>query len=114
MKRIYWIITLIPLLLLGCATYERNTYNTIGVTVVTVDQAMVVWGDYVRSGKATAEQETVVRSVYEKYQTAMRAVRVAISIGDMANNRASFERVLDQLSASRVEIIDLIQTLTKK
>src|SRR5690348_11672850 len=72
---------LLPLLALlslgwgcGChSTPARVAYNVESAAVITVDQAMSAWGDYVNEFHPATDQEDAVKDAYEKYQFAMLA-----------------------------------------
>lgn len=82
-------------LLVACASLETNAYRVVGSTAVSVDLAMQGWGDWVRQGKATPEDEARVRAVYEKYQASMRAANRAVLAYHNNKNKAELERALD-------------------
>jgi hypothetical protein len=108
-------ITLIGLMwmLVGCTTFEQNTYKTLGTVAITVDATMNGWGDYVRMGKATPEQEQSVRDAYGKYQIAMRLANTAITTYRLSGDKPALETALAALNSAKDEIITLILTMTK-
>ena len=71
----------ILVLFTACQT-TRGKYNTLYSVATAADAAMITWGDYVKKGKATEEQEIKVYTAYTKYQSlmlkAMRYVRYDI------------------------------------
>ena len=94
---------------MACASLETNSYKIIGATAVTVDAAMNGWGDFVRSGKASSEDQNVVRSAYEKYQKAMTTSKVAITTYQVSKDKTSLNLALDILDATKNDLIDAIQ-----
>lgn len=100
-------------LLTACATFESNAYKTLGTVAVTVDAAMNGWGDYVRLGKATRQQELVVRDAYEDYQLAMSLASAAVTAYRSSGNKPPLEAAMAGLDTAKNEIIDLILRLTK-
>jgi hypothetical protein len=79
-----------------------------------VDAGMNVFGDYVRAGKSTTNQEAAVRQTYETYQQSMFLCRSAI-MAYKANPNLSFpEQTLNLLSATAADLIVLIQQSTKQ
>ncbi len=96
-------------LLTGCASLDTNAYKTIGTTANLVDGAMRGWGDYVRAGRATPDDESRVRAAYEKYQAAMRAARAAVNTYHTApDNEVPLQTALSALSSASGEIVNLI------
>ena len=98
----------------GCANPERTAYVSTGVVAITVDNAMNGWGDYVRAGKATPEDELKVKAAYGKYQTSIRAVKAAVlSSRNSPDDQAAFLTALNALDAAKIELINLIISLKK-
>ncbi len=98
--------------LLGCATPEKGAYRTIGTITVSVDAAMNGWGDYVRTGQATAQDEARVKAVYEHYQAAMRLARVTVFTSKTQPEGATtLDNALATAQASSGQLISLIQSL---
>jgi len=59
-------------LITGCkSTPQQVAYQSAGTTIVTVDTAMTVWGDYVAAKHPGPAAEATVKAAYEKYQAAM-------------------------------------------
>jgi len=123
MKRTLTIIALASSLCLtslvtntGCKSPERTAYRVVGTTVTTVDTAMNVWGDQVRAGKATAEQQINVKRAYEQYQSGMRITRIAVNTykaDNSSGNKAALSKALDGLDAARAEILRLVNLYIK-
>lgn len=100
----------------GCGSPEKTAYRTVGVTVNTVDAAMNTWGDFVRAGRATPQQETDVKRAYTSYQTSMRLLRVAVNVYNAEPtevNDTKLETALQALEANRDSLIKLIRALAK-
>lgn len=96
------------LLIAGCASVETTSYKVIGVTTVSVDAAMNGWGDYVRAGKATFDNESAVRSAYGQYQAAMRTAQAALQAYQAGKDKATLDRALDVLDAMKNALINQI------
>lgn len=99
----------------SCATYdlETNAYKTVGAITITVDGAMNTFGDYVRSGKSTPEQQATVKAAYERYQQAMRATHNAIIAYKTApQDAAALDTALRAVEAVSGELISVIRQLT--
>lgn len=111
MNRLLLTLGILCALAVGCANPEQTAYRVIGTTIVSVDAAMNGWGDYVRAGKATPEEQMSVRTAYEKYQNAKRAAQAGIMAYKVNPDRATLDIVLDALDASRIELMALIQGL---
>lgn len=98
----------------GCKTPEQGAYRTIGTVSVSVDAAMNGWGDYVRAGKATPEQEAKVKAGYVKYQSAMRVAKITVaSYRAQPDGASRLNAAVDALAASGSEIVTLVQLFTK-
>jgi len=102
---------LVLLLFSGCATTETNSYKIIGSIAVTVDAAMNGWGDYVRAGKASAEDELVVKGAYQQYQEAMRVAHSAVNLYLVDKNRPALELALDTLMANKNALVTIVERL---
>lgn len=99
----------------GCANLETNAYKTIGATATLVDATMNGWGDYVRAGKASPQDETTVKAIYLKYQQSMRVAQAAVmSYRLQPTNAPALNIAIDALDASRIELVTLIQILRKQ
>lgn len=99
---------------MGCQNPERTAYQTTGVVVYTVDAAMNGWGDYVRAGKASAEEEVRVKAAYQQYQAVVRTQRtVVMSALNKPDGEAAFTTALNAIDAARIDLINLIQSLRK-
>lgn len=113
-------IAIVPLLALflcgfSCATanLETNAYKTVGAISITVDGAMNTFGDYVRSGKATPEQQAAVKAAYGNYQQAMQAAHKAVLAYKAAPADATqLDLALRGVEAVSSELIALIRKLT--
>ena len=106
--------TILSVLLLalavGCATFETTAYRIIGSTAIAVDGAMTAWGDYVRSGQATPEQEARARAAYERYQTAMRSARIAVTAWKQAGGTEP-RTALESLGQAADAVIAIVREL---
>lgn len=98
----------------GCANPERTAYQTTGVVVLSVDVAMNGWGDYVRAGKATPEDEAKVKAAYEKYQAIVRTQSAAVrSAINSPEGESVFNTALNAIDAARIDLVNLITSLKK-
>lgn len=113
MKHIRQFFSLILLAaLLGCATPEQGAYRTIGTITVSVDTSMNVWGDAVRAGRTSPDDQARVRAAYEHYQSAMRLARVTvITTTSQPEGATKLETTLATAEAASGQLISLIQTL---
>jgi hypothetical protein len=111
MKNLHHYLSLLLLAaLLGCATPEQTAYRTIGVITASVDGAMNGWGDYVRSGAATADEQARVRQAYERYQATMRLARIAVTTQKTQPAGAStLDTALNTAQAASGQLIAVIQ-----
>lgn len=98
----------------GCASSEQAAYRSVGVVESTVHNAMLGWGRYVQSGKATANEIVAVQKHYEKYQAAMAAVEsAALSATNTPEGQSALETALKAAEAATGEIIALIEALSR-
>lgn len=99
----------------SCATgdLEQTAYRTVGAVAVTVDTSMNAFGDYVRAGKATPEQQAMVKAAYERYQLAMRAAHNSITAYKSApDDGTPLDMALRAVESIGGELISLIRQLT--
>src|SRR5512146_2370633 len=61
--------------LTACANLETNAYKVLASTATVVDNSMNAWGDWVRAGYATPDDEVRVQQAYEKYQATMAVAK---------------------------------------
>lgn len=71
-------VVLLIVIAIACASAEKNAYRTLGSLSIGVDFSMNAWGDWVRSGRASAEDEAQVKAAYIKYQEGMATLKVAV------------------------------------
>jgi len=99
----------------GCVSTERTAYRVTGVTVHGVDTAMKVWGDYVKSGKATLEQEIAVKAAYEQYQQAVVLAHIAVvkfkqqQAADPNASSTAVQAAFEGLDEARFAILGIIE-----
>lgn len=93
----------------SCASLEQNAYRTIGAWAITVDGAMNVWGDYVRSGMAKPDDEAYVKRGYETYQAAMHVARDAITAYKTHADDAALNSALDNVNYSVIALTEEIR-----
>lgn len=69
-------VTLLAGCVEGCKSGSVNqiAYQSTGTTIVSVDQAMKLWGAYVAAKHPPVEQEIQVKTAFQKYQAAMLIV----------------------------------------
>lgn len=94
----------------GCATPELVAYRALGTTAVLVNAAMNGWGDYVRAGLATPDDQIRVRGAYEKYQASMKVAKsVALAMKDSgAINDPVWLTVVNAVTSSANDVINLV------
>lgn len=114
----------IALYLQGCASFESNIGKTVKATADTVEYARQGWTNYVWSQRALypdpkdrQQLEYLVRDVgiaYDKYQRAMNALNIALTVYHNAprdtRDKRPVETALSMLLASSTELISLIQS----
>ena len=109
MKKLLLFSILIVGLLAGCATPGK----IIASSSTTVDHAMKAWAVWVVDGHATPEQETKVRALKLKYDSAEDAAvqaNIAFASGDKTRWAAAKAFLMEQQQA----LLSLVSTLTGK
>lgn len=106
------------LFLTACANLERNAYRTIGSIVVAVDTAMEGWGEYVRAGKATPDEQAVARKLYVGYQNSMSIVKAAVVAHRKNPNEIALQQATVAASAAAEDLVvwiaEYVPVLKKK
>jgi hypothetical protein len=116
MRKIAMFLAVICAVAIGCATMETTAYRSIGSVAVTVDTAMQAWGDAVRAGVVTPDQEVAVKAGYLKYQSAMRTANAALTAYKLSagQNKNGLNVALDTLDGCAADLTQLIRELTTK
>lgn len=113
---IYPVVSLWLLLVcFGCETnnLEQTAYKTVGAVTITVDASMNAFGDYVRAGQATAEQQATVKTTYERYQQIMKSTHRAVIAYKVAPEDATqLDAALRAFEIAGGELISLIRQFT--
>jgi hypothetical protein len=101
---------LVGIMLSGCATPERAAYRTLGTTATLVDTTMQAWGDYVKLGLATPDDQIRARQLYGDYQAAMRVAKIVETKLKTGNNPQdpAWINVMDALSESTDALMDFV------
>lgn len=66
------------------------------------------WATYVALGKATADQETDVRSAYGKYQASVSAAEAAYVAAAKTGDDSIWKQASEALRASQRELLALV------
>ena len=78
--RLIFIILLVSLILITCATFEQNTYRSLYLAGTTYDTAMKKLDGLQNQGKITQTQRDQINKValiyYNSYQTAVKAFEI--------------------------------------
>lgn len=109
------------LAVLGCVYGpKRVTYNALAGTEIGADEAMQLWGEYVKEFHPPADQEQTVKDAYEKYQAAeLEAIDAAqlIIIATSAGNTNGIADAQSKQSAANTQaaaaLADLLGLLRK-
>ena len=100
--------------LTGCASTEKTAYRVVGVTDVTVHNAMLLWGAHVKAGKATARQIVDVNNKYEHYQQMMGAAHAAaVSIATAPDGQNKYETAWLAVEAATTQLTTFITAITR-
>lgn len=104
----------------GCAgTPNRVTYQAAATTRVTVQEAMKLWDQWVKAGRATLQQESAVKAAYEKTQAAALVLcdagKALSSIPPGATTAqaltAAFEQAASDYTNDKTDLLALLTTL---
>jgi hypothetical protein len=108
---------LVPLLLLGllllglgCASFERNSYRTLGITGAAAKTAMEGWRDWVNAGHASPEQVAAVKLAYLQYQASYRVAVDALALYQRSRERGAWEAAAVALQRDYIDVLRLIET----
>ena len=101
-------------LLVGCASPEQGAYRSIGTIATLVDGSMSGWGDYVRAGLASTQDEILVRGMYNEYQEAMSIAKGAVNayISDPEGKKDNLDRALTVVESVAGKLTGMIARLT--
>lgn len=106
-------LALSPIAFTGCGTPEATAYKATAITVTTVDGAMNGWGDYVRAGKATDDDQARVRNAYNKYRSALMIERDVIKAHANNPDATAITLAEQSLAYASGDLIELVQSIVK-
>lgn len=110
-RKIY-IIALALALVMGCASLERNSYVAIGTITTGVELARQAYIDHANTCACVTEAEFAnVRSLYEKYQLAARAVQTAVTVYKTSGDQNQLKLAINAATASAADLIRLVTSL---
>lgn len=94
-------------LAVACQTtsLEQTAYRTLGTTEATVNSAMMAWGDWVRAGYATDQDQARVRQALDVYMQVM--ARLQKVIGQYYEGKATKDEVSTALIEFQVKAADV-------
>ncbi len=101
----------------GCqATPQRIAYNTVAAPVVTSDQAMKVWGDYVHQFHPPASQERQVLAAYRKVKAAELAAIDSAHLAADSMSSTNFSGIIQspEVTQSLADLVALIRQFGAK
>jgi hypothetical protein len=102
------LVTIAATMICSCATFTSvndKAGKFLASTSTIVDGAMTGWGKWVSTGKATAEDEVVVKNTYVKYQTAMMVATNAFHLSVRLNDPSLFYVASNNLVAAKIEVV---------
>lgn len=117
-------VVALALMLAACASFERNTYRTIGSVATATEAARKSWVDYVTQQRALqpdpAKRQDLelkvlkVGVIYSQYQTSMRAAQQAIAVYRSApTNQAPVLTALGAVSAASGDLVALVNSIVQ-
>ena len=99
----------------SCKSPATVAYQVSKGSSLTVETALAAWNDYVKSGRATLEQESQAKAAFEKYQAAQVAVLDAAIVYSVAKDSATEPdakaRLNLAIAASGPAFADLVKLL---
>jgi predicted lipoprotein len=98
MKRHIIVVGLV--LVVGCASFEQNTYKAVGSLAVTVEQARQAYVALYDAGKITPATKATVEKAYADYQKAMAVLQASLSAYRADKSQAPVTAAMDVLSAA--------------
>jgi hypothetical protein len=107
----------------GCGTVNSASYQTVGVTQVTVQTALEAWNQWIALKNPPASQRAAVRAAFEKWKVAMLVVcdaGVVYSSGVQTNAAgqsgfsASLQAAVSNADQSRVDLLNLLASFGVK
>jgi hypothetical protein len=111
------VICLSVALVAGCASFQQNSYQTLGAIATTVEVARAGFVSYANNCACiTSNQLDQVQQVYSEYQTAMAAAQVAEAAAIASNNAndPAYLTALKAVSASAADVAMLVAQITAK
>ncbi len=103
-KSLFLVLVLVWVMVAACATFEKNTYATIGTLGVAYDTAMKGAADLKRQGKINEAQWTQIdkagREFYVIYNGSIDAFQIYLKVKD----QPSKDRVLAALSEASAKL----------
>lgn len=91
----------------GCVSNPAG--RALATATTTVDAAMQSWAVYVVDGKATPQQEAVVKDAYTKYQAVELLAEKAYLEATKTGDYTGFDRAKLALAASQLYLIQVIE-----
>ena len=115
---LFWVSATLTLTLpTGCSSLNKGSYQATGVASVTVDKAMIAWGDYVARFHPGPAAEAKVKAAYESYQQSVNTVAdtaMAYLKAKAANDpntpalQAAFNNAISAAGAALADLENLI------
>jgi hypothetical protein len=97
----------------GCATTNQDG-RMLASVAVSVESAMEGWGEWVKAGQATAQDEARVKEAYEDYQAAMRAAKKAYVLAHDTGEKSGWATAARVLKGTQKELLALVERLSNK
>ena len=108
MRNATYLIALLTLLVVGCASTQTTAGKLLASTAVSADAGMKAWAIWVANGQATPAQEVVVKSAYEKYQASMAIASAAYTQLATTTDKTAWQSAASVLQANQTALLNLI------
>lgn len=95
----------------GCTTPATTAYKVTSGTYLTVDAAMVAWGDYVRIYKPAIAQEQQVAQAYKTWQNASLTVIATARAAQTTSDATTQAKVNAAIAAASSALSGLVTVL---
>ena len=103
------LLAILAAVAVGCASFQTNSYRTVGVITTSVEAARQAFVAYENTGAVTQKQHDQVQAVYVKYQLAMKVAADAFVAYNLTKNQDALTVALNAAAASSADVIALVE-----
>jgi hypothetical protein len=88
------VVAIVALVLVGCATFERDTYRTLATAAATYENGMSALADLDKQGKLPAAERAQIKTAAIAFWSAYHAAADALAAWVRTKDKATEERVV--------------------